>query len=94
MTGRRWIALVVLLAVGVGLLVIPQKPWDAIKQDFEVYHRVWREVNGSVPPPKPLSLGFFFVDENKDRAEEMAMRYIGGYYHTAMKHSNLSSCYK
>jgi len=81
----------IMAKLGVGLLVIPQKPWDAIKLDFEVYHRVWREVNGSVPPPKPLSLGFFFVDENKDRAEEMAMRYIGGYYHTAMKHYEMTS---
>ena len=48
----------IMAKLGVGLLVIPQKPWDAVKKDFEVYHKVWREVNGTAPPPKPLSGGF------------------------------------
>ena len=64
----------IMAKLGVGLLVIPQKPWEMVKEDFEVYHRVWREVNGNKPPPKPLSGGFVFVDENKDRAEEQAMK--------------------
>lgn len=33
--------------------------------------------------------GFFFVDESADRAEEMAMRYIGGYYHSVMAHDEM-----
>src|SRR5438876_411036 len=45
----------IMAKLGVGLLVIPQKPWEAVKQDFEVYHKVWREVNGATPAPKPLS---------------------------------------
>ncbi len=81
----------IMAKLGVGLLVIPQKPWEAVKQDFEVYHRVWREVNPSKPAPKPLSGGFCFVDENKDRAEEMAMKWIGAYYHTAMRHYEMTS---
>jgi Luciferase-like monooxygenase len=75
--------------LGVGVLVIPQKPWDAVKKDFEVYHKVWREANGTEPPP-PLSGGFFFVDENKNRAEDLAMKYITDYYHTAMKHYEMT----
>jgi hypothetical protein len=75
----------IMARLGVGVLVIPQKPWDAVKKDFEVYHKVWREANGTEPPP-PLSGGFFFVDENKNRAEDLAMKYITDYYHTAMKH--------
>src|SRR5207249_9344215 len=64
----------IMAKLGVGLLVIPQKPWEMVKADFEVYHRVWREVNGNKPAPKPLSGGFVFVDENKDRAEEQAIK--------------------
>ena len=48
----------IMAKLGVGLLVIPQKPWDVVKKDFEVYHKVWSEVNGAVPPPKPLVGGF------------------------------------
>ena len=81
----------IMAKLGVGLLVIPQKPWDAVKKDFEVYHKVWHEVNGATPPPKPISGGFCFVDENKDRAEEMAMKWISANYHTVMKHYEMTS---
>src|SRR5580704_2269718 len=80
----------IMAKLGVGLLVIPQKPWDAVKKDFEVYHKVWREVNGTEPPP-PLSGGFIFVDEDRARAQELGMKYITDYYHTAMKHYEMTS---
>src|SRR5262249_18481613 len=81
----------IMAKLGVGLLVIPQKPWDAVKKDFEIYHQVWREVNGSKPAPKPLSGGFVFVDENKDRAEEQAMKWLSGNYRTVIKHYEMTS---
>ncbi len=81
----------IMAKLGAGLLVIPQKPWEAVKKDFEVYHKVWSEVNGSTPAPKPLSGGFCVVDENKDRAEEMAMKWIAANYQTVMKHYEMTS---
>jgi alkanesulfonate monooxygenase SsuD/methylene tetrahydromethanopterin reductase-like flavin-dependent oxidoreductase (luciferase family) len=81
----------IMAKLGVGLLVIPQKPWEAVKADFEVYHKVWREVNGTTPPPKPLSGGFVFVDENKDRAEEQAMKWLSEQYKTVIKHYEMTS---
>src|SRR5690242_151901 len=69
----------IMAKLGVGVLVIPQKPWDAVKKDFEIYHKVWREVNATEPPP-PLSGGFIFVDEDRSRAQEMGMKYITDYY--------------
>jgi alkanesulfonate monooxygenase SsuD/methylene tetrahydromethanopterin reductase-like flavin-dependent oxidoreductase (luciferase family) len=80
----------IMARLGVGILVIPQKPWETVRKDFEVYHKVWREVNPGAPPP-PLCGGFCFVDENKDRAEELGMKYISAYYHTAMKHYEMTS---
>jgi alkanesulfonate monooxygenase SsuD/methylene tetrahydromethanopterin reductase-like flavin-dependent oxidoreductase (luciferase family) len=80
----------IMAKLGAGVLVIPQKPWDAVKKDFAVYHQVWREVNGT-EPPKPLCGGFIFVDENQDRAEELAVKYISAYYHTAMTHYEMAS---
>src|SRR5579859_1846144 len=81
----------IMAKLGVGLLVIPQKPWDAVKKDFEVYHKVWREVNAAAPIPKPLSGGFCVVDENKDRAEELAMKWLSGNYKTVIKHYEMTS---
>ena len=81
----------IMAKLGVGLLVIPQKPWEMVKADFEVYHRVWREVNGNKSAPKPLSGGFIFVDENKDRAEEQAMKWLSSNYRTVIKHYEMQS---
>jgi alkanesulfonate monooxygenase SsuD/methylene tetrahydromethanopterin reductase-like flavin-dependent oxidoreductase (luciferase family) len=81
----------IMAKLGVGLLVIPQKPWDAVKKDFEVYHKAWRENHGAKPAPKPLSGGFVFVDENKDRAEEQAMKWLSGNYKTVIKHYEMTS---
>jgi len=81
----------IMAKLGVGLLVIPQKPWAAVKADFEVYHKVWREVNAATPPPKPLSGGFVFVDENKDRAEEQAMKWLSEQYRTVIKHYEMTA---
>ncbi|NNL87233.1 MAG: LLM class flavin-dependent oxidoreductase [Myxococcales bacterium] len=80
----------IMARLGAGLLIIPQKPWKVVKQDFDVYQRVFREENGTDAPP-PLCGGFYFVDESADRAEELANRYIGAYYHTAMKHYEMTA---
>ena len=80
----------IMAKLGCGVLVIPQKPWDVVKEDFKVYHKVWREVN-QTEPPNPLSGGFIFVDEDKSRAEELGMKYITDYYHTAMRHYEMTN---
>ncbi|MEM7540841.1 MAG: LLM class flavin-dependent oxidoreductase, partial [Pseudomonadota bacterium] len=79
----------IMARLGTGLLVIPQKPWDVVQQDFAIYAEVFEQENGA-PPPKPMCGGFYFVDEDPVRAEEMADRWIGAYYHTAMKHYEMT----
>ena len=82
----------IMARLGVGLLIIPQKPWDVVRQDFESYHQVYQEANGT-PAPPPLCVSFCFVDEDADRAEAMASKYIGGYYHTAMQHYEMTAAH-
>lgn len=80
----------VMAKLGLGLLVVPQKPWEAVQEDFRIYHEVWAETHdGDTSPPEPMCGGFFFVDESADRAEEMAHKYIGRYYHSVMDHYEL-----
>ena len=81
----------IMARLGIGLLVIPQKPWDVVKGDFEVYHKVWQEENPGTKPPQPFCGGFFYVDEDAKRAEERATKWIGAYYHTAMKHYEMTA---
>lgn len=82
----------IMARLGVGLLVIPQKPWDVVKQDFESYHRAWAQENGAdTKPAAPMCGGFYFVDESADRAEEMARRYIGAYYRSVIEHYEMTA---
>ncbi len=76
----------IMARLGVGLLVIPQKPWAMVREDFDVYHRVWAEENPGTAPPAPMCGGFVVVDNDAGRAEEMAHRYIGGYYGSVLRH--------
>jgi alkanesulfonate monooxygenase SsuD/methylene tetrahydromethanopterin reductase-like flavin-dependent oxidoreductase (luciferase family) len=74
--------------LGLGMLIIPQKPWDVIAEDLRVYNTVWQNVNGVAAPP-PICAGWVFCDESADRAEELAREYIGGYWRSVLKHYEL-----
>jgi alkanesulfonate monooxygenase SsuD/methylene tetrahydromethanopterin reductase-like flavin-dependent oxidoreductase (luciferase family) len=71
--------------LGVGLLVIVQKPWEKVREDFAVYRETWAGVNEGEPPP-PICSGFLFVDEDAARAEELARQHIGDYYRSVLRH--------
>jgi len=75
----------IMAKMGVGLLIIPQKPWKVHRAELATYRGVYREAIGEEPPP-PFCAGWTFVDESADRAEEMARTYIGGYWGTVVKH--------
>jgi alkanesulfonate monooxygenase SsuD/methylene tetrahydromethanopterin reductase-like flavin-dependent oxidoreductase (luciferase family) len=80
-------AMPLMARLGIGLLIIPQKPWPVVRQDHDAYLKAWREAHGpDVPAPAPLSGGQVFVDRDAARARESARRYIGGYYHSVMAH--------
>jgi alkanesulfonate monooxygenase SsuD/methylene tetrahydromethanopterin reductase-like flavin-dependent oxidoreductase (luciferase family) len=77
----------VMARLGIGLLVIPQKPWAAVREDLELYRTTWSEAHGAGSlPPAPMCAGNVVVHADAARAEELAYRYIGGYYETVMKH--------
>ena len=75
----------IMAELGVGILIIPQKPWKEVARELEAYREVYRQVNGVDAPP-PISAGWTFCDPSGARAEEMARRYIGGYYQTVLDH--------
>ena len=78
-------SLPVMAKLGVGILIIPQKPWKEVAQELQTYRTIYRDVNGVDAPP-PVSAGWTFCDESPARAEEMARRFIGGYYQTVLDH--------
>jgi len=78
-------SLPIMAKLGVGILIIPQKPWHEVAKELDTYRTVYRQVNGVEAPP-PISAGWTFCDPSPERAREMARRYIGGYYQTVLDH--------
>jgi alkanesulfonate monooxygenase SsuD/methylene tetrahydromethanopterin reductase-like flavin-dependent oxidoreductase (luciferase family) len=74
--------------LGVGILIIPQKPWETMERELADYRRHFREAHGVEAPP-PILAGWTFCDEDAGRARDMAVRYIGGYWDSVMRHYEL-----
>lgn len=75
----------IMARLGLGILVIPQKPWDMVDQELATYRKVFQDVNGA-PAPAPIIAGWVCCDEDEAVAREKAVRWIGGYWQTAAKH--------
>lgn len=75
----------IMARLGVGLLIVPQKPWEDVQREISEYREIYLVENGTEPPP-PLVAGWTIVNDDEERAAEMALEYIGKYYHTVMKH--------
>ena len=53
--------------LGVGILIIPQKPWHEVAKELQTYRSIYRQVNGVDAPP-PVSAGWTFCDRDPERA--------------------------
>jgi alkanesulfonate monooxygenase SsuD/methylene tetrahydromethanopterin reductase-like flavin-dependent oxidoreductase (luciferase family) len=78
----------IMAKLGIGILIIPQKPWDLVVTELNDYRSVFRDVNGREAPP-PIVSGWVLCDANADRAEEHACRYIDEYYRSVIRHYEL-----
>jgi alkanesulfonate monooxygenase SsuD/methylene tetrahydromethanopterin reductase-like flavin-dependent oxidoreductase (luciferase family) len=79
---------VVMAKLGIGVLIIPQKPWEVTIADLASYRSVYQSENGVDAPP-PIVAGWTFCDESADRAQEMARKYIGDYWRSVVEHYEL-----
>jgi len=79
----------IMAELGVGILIIPQKPWDVVRDELAQYRTAYRQVNGTDPLPT-VCAGWTFCDPDADRAREMAVRYIGGYWDSVLRHYELA----
>jgi alkanesulfonate monooxygenase SsuD/methylene tetrahydromethanopterin reductase-like flavin-dependent oxidoreductase (luciferase family) len=75
----------IMAELGVGILIIPQKPWPEVAKELDDYHALYRQINGAEPPP-PISAGWTFCDPDPDRARAEARRWIGGYFRSVLDH--------
>ena len=70
---------------GVGLLLVPQKPWEQVEQELRSYRSQFQELQGR-EAPAPTVTPLAFVDEDPARAREMAQKFLGDHYQTVMRH--------
>src|SRR4051812_36219552 len=78
----------IMARLGIGILVIPQKPWEMVVEEMANYRRIYRQVNHTEAPP-PVLAGWVYCDRDPKRAEDMAREYIGGYWRSVLKHYEL-----
>jgi len=78
----------IMARLGIGILIIPQKPWEMVVKELNDYRTVFSAVNGVDAPP-PIVAGWTLCDTNAARAEENARRYIGEYYRSVIRHYEL-----
>lgn len=71
--------------LGVGLLIIAQKPWPTTVTEIDAYRERYVELNGE-PPPAPIIAVFIAVDEDRSKAQAMYDEYIVNYSRSALEH--------
>jgi alkanesulfonate monooxygenase SsuD/methylene tetrahydromethanopterin reductase-like flavin-dependent oxidoreductase (luciferase family) len=81
----------ILAELGVGMLIIPQKPWDEIARDLETYSAACRRL-GREPLP-PVAACWVYCDADARAAEEEARRWIGSYWRSAMAHYEIGGAH-
>lgn len=75
----------IMCRLGIGLLIIAQKPWETTIAELRTYRDRFREIQGR-EPPKPLIACFAAVHDNEATAREMFDKYIRGYSRSALEH--------
>ena len=80
----------VMAKLGIGILVIPQKPWDEHAAELKAYNELFMQVHGR-SAPRPYIAGWVACDKDPAKAEAMAYEYIVGYWNSVVKHYEMSS---
>jgi alkanesulfonate monooxygenase SsuD/methylene tetrahydromethanopterin reductase-like flavin-dependent oxidoreductase (luciferase family) len=71
--------------LGVGLMVIAQKPWNKVVEDLSAYRRRFLEING-VEAPKPILAVFIATHEDAKEAQRMRETYLQRYARSTVEH--------
>lgn len=74
--------------LGLGLLIIPQAPWESIKSNVGLYRERFATVHGR-RAPDPIIACQVFCDEDPGRAKELGQQHIGDYYQSCLRHYEL-----
>jgi alkanesulfonate monooxygenase SsuD/methylene tetrahydromethanopterin reductase-like flavin-dependent oxidoreductase (luciferase family) len=82
----------IMARLGVGIMVIAQKPWETTEAEVAAYRDTYREIHGA-DPPKPLLATWVAVHESQTAADEMYERYINGYAASILEHYEFANAH-
>lgn len=71
--------------LGIGIMVIAQKPWDVVEGELAAYRERFREINGT-EAPKPILCVFVGVSSDADQAQRMRDVYLQRYARSTVEH--------
>ncbi|HCO61444.1 MAG TPA: LLM class flavin-dependent oxidoreductase [Porticoccaceae bacterium] len=71
--------------LGLGMMVFAISPWKSRAEDCRIYREAFREYQGREAPPVVANV-FVMVDEDADKARELAHKYMTDYWISALQH--------
>ena len=71
--------------LGVGLLVIAQKPWEKTLADIAEYKKIYQQINAA-QAPRPMLATWVACHEDEAMANQMYEKYIRAYSRSIMNH--------
>jgi alkanesulfonate monooxygenase SsuD/methylene tetrahydromethanopterin reductase-like flavin-dependent oxidoreductase (luciferase family) len=75
---------------GLGILLIPQRPWADIRSELEEYRALFLEHHGKQAPP-PVGVAWVFCDEDEGRAQAEAEKWMTRYWRGVIKHYDFAN---
>lgn len=80
----------IMARLGVGILVVPQKPWAQLIPELADYRSRYRQYTGE-EAPGTMHFGWVYCHEDEQAAYEGAVKYIGRYYESVLEHYELAA---
>jgi alkanesulfonate monooxygenase SsuD/methylene tetrahydromethanopterin reductase-like flavin-dependent oxidoreductase (luciferase family) len=71
--------------LGLGIMVIAQKPWETTVAEVEAYRENFVKMHGH-EPPKPILVNYVAVNESEQGAQEMYEKYIRRFSKSTIDH--------
>jgi alkanesulfonate monooxygenase SsuD/methylene tetrahydromethanopterin reductase-like flavin-dependent oxidoreductase (luciferase family) len=81
----------ILAELGVGMLIIPQKPWEEIELDLSTYRDAC--ARHGTEPRAPVAAAWVYCAGDEGAAEEGARRWIGAYWRSAIAHYEIGGAH-
>jgi len=85
-------SILMMAELGLGLLLVPHKPWEEVAIDIEKYRQLFNKVHGWTPPA-PIAACWTYCHEDAGAAEEAAGKYIAGYWQSVIDHYEMDKDY-